>query len=263
MPRFAAKEACPLLWVASWPAGYDPSCCRLSSAPGSRDDAHLRDASGLAPGPRDTRAHLASLATPGEDDAIFWGPDPASEGAHSPHVAEPTTPLQQRMEEVDEGNETPRGAVFDLSPVRPPVHNRRGAPRLAAATALDVADLMEERQYEREKERRLFARLPKLDESPKTYAEAETFLATLESDADRAGATTRFCDPALSQISVAVRANFLGRMETKFPDAPSTYKRLTDPMVESDAPGKPERYLLREVKMTNPGSFGILPCANS
>ena len=31
VPRCASKEACPLLWVASWPTCYDPSCWRLSS----------------------------------------------------------------------------------------------------------------------------------------------------------------------------------------------------------------------------------------
>lgn len=49
--------------------------------------------------------------------------------------------------------------------------DRRGAPRLAAAAALGFADVMKERQYQREKERRVFGRVPKLDESAKAYAE--------------------------------------------------------------------------------------------
>lgn len=174
----------------------------------SRDDAYKRDALDLPPEARETRAHLALLETPGEDDASFWGPAPAFEGAHPPHVAKPTTPLQQGMEEVDEEDAMPRAGVFDLSPVRTPLRDRRGAPSLAAVRTLEVADLIEERQYESEKERRLFARLPKLDESPKTHAEVETFLATLESEADRAGATKRFYDFVLSQLSVAALASF-------------------------------------------------------
>ena len=87
--------------------------------------------------------------------------------------------------------ERPREEGLGLSPLRDTGRNRAGSvsPGFAsrnALAALEVVDLMEECHRARDKEKRLSARLPRLEESPKTYAEVELFFAAIEDEANRA-----------------------------------------------------------------------------
>lgn len=66
----------------------------------------------------------------------------------------------------------------------------------------------------------------------------EAFFATLEDEADHAGATRRLYDLSPSQMNAGARASLCGLMETNFPSAPPTYQLLTDAMVKSIAPDK-------------------------
>ena len=50
----------------------------------------------------------------------------------------------------------------------------------SALTALVIVDLTEEWHRVRDKEKRVYARLPRLEDSPKTYAEVKLFLTAIE-----------------------------------------------------------------------------------
>ena len=110
------------------------------------------------------------MGTAGDDEDGHWRNDFEPEEQRRPRVTEPSTPLQTGNEEVDFGVARPQEEGLGLSPTRDTARSRTGSapPGFAsrnALTALDVVDLMEERHRARDKEKRLHARLPRLEES--------------------------------------------------------------------------------------------------
>ena len=163
---------------------------RRSSGSGERvpdpneDDPLLRDALGLLSRIPDSAANIAMVGTAGDDEDGHWRTDFEPEEHRRPRVTEPSTPLQTGNEEVDFGVARPQEDGLGMFPTRDTARSRTGsAPSDFASrnalTAMEVVDLMEERHRTRDKEKRLYARLPRLEEPPKTYAEMELFLTAI------------------------------------------------------------------------------------
>ena len=115
----------------------------------------------------------------------------------------------------------------------------RVSPRRNALTALEVIDLMAERYRARDKEKRLYARLPRLEESPKTHAEVELFLTAIEEEAERAGLPDKLYKLAINQMSITLATSYRRLSGTKFSGLPPTYERLVEAMVEAWLPESP------------------------
>ena len=120
---------------------------------------------------------------------------------------------------------------------------------------MKVVDLMEERHWARDKEKRLYARLPRLEESAKTYAEVELFLTATEKEAEHAGLPDKLYELAINQMSIAFAASYRQLAATRFPEFPPTYERLVEAMVERVAPAKPKGHLPKEIKTLEPGKM--------
>ena len=153
------------------------------------DDPVLRDALGLPPGRPDATANIAKMGTAGDDEDGHWRTDFEPEEHRRPRITEPSTPLDTGHEEADFGAARPQEEGLGLSPIRATARGRTGSvppgfPSRSALTALEVMDLMEERHRARDKEKRLYARVPRLEESPKTYSEVELFLPAIEEEAE-------------------------------------------------------------------------------
>ena len=147
------------------------------------DGPVLRDALGLPSRLPDAAANIAMMGTAGDDDEGHWCTDFELEEHRRPRITEPSTALQTGNEETDFGVATLQEEGLGLSLLRDTARARTGSapPGFAsnnALTALEVVDLME---------KRLYARLPRLEESPKTYAEVELFLTAIEEEAEPAG----------------------------------------------------------------------------
>ena len=152
------------------------------------DDPVSRDALGLPPRFPNLTANVAMMGTAGDDEDGHWRSDFEPEVHRKPRVTEPSMPLQTCNEDVDFGVSRPQEDGLVLSPIREAARSRTGSvpPGFAsrnALTALEVLDLMEERHQVRDKGKRLHARLPRLGESPKTYAEVELFFTAIEEGA--------------------------------------------------------------------------------
>ena len=124
-------------------------------------------------------------------------------------------------------------------------------------TALEVVDLVEERYRARDKEKRLYARLQRLKESPKTCAEVELFLTAIEEGAERAGLPDKLYELGINQVSRTLATSYRRLAATKFPGLPPTYEGLVEAMVESVARGKPEGHLLKEIRTLEAGKMGV------
>ena len=129
----------------------------------------------------------------------------------------------------------------------------------SAITALEVVDVMEKRHRVRDKERRLDDRLPRREETPKTYAEVELFLIAIGNEAERAGLPDRRYELAINQMSITLATRYRRLAATKFPELPPTYERPVEAMVESVALGKPEGHLLKGIKTLEAKKMGSWP----
>ena len=119
---------------------------------------------------------------------------------------------------------------------------------------------MEERHRARYKEKRLYARLPRLEESPKTCAaEVELFVTTIKEEVKRAGLPDNLYELVINQMSITVATSYHRLAATKFPGLPPTYERLVEAMGESGAPKKPEGHLLKEIRTLEAGKMGVWP----
>ena len=118
---------------------------------------------------------------------------------------------------------------------------------------------MEERHRARDKEKRLYARLPRLEETPTIYTEVELFLAAIEKEAERAELPDRRCEPIINQMSITLATSYRRLAGTKFPGLPPAYERLVEAMVGSVAPQKPEDHLLKEIKTLEAGKMSVWP----
>ena len=160
---------------------------------------------------------------------------------------------------MDFGAARPPDEGLDLSPIREAARPRAGsvppgfAPRIARV-ALEIVDLMEEWHRVRDKEKRLDARLPWLEDSPKTDAEGELFLTAIEGEAERV-----VYELVINQMSSTLATNYRRLFSTKFPRLPESHETLVAAMVERVAPGKPEGHLLKEIKTLEVGKMGIWP----
>ena len=177
---------------------------------------------------------------------------------------EPSTPLQAGNEEVDFGVARPQEEGLGLSPIREAARSRNGSapPGFASRdvlTVLEVVDLMEERHRVRDEEKRLYARLLRLEESPKTCAEVELFLTAVEEMAERAGLPDKLYELAINQMSITLATSYHRLAVTKFPGLSPTYERLVEAMVGSVAPGKPKGHLLKEIRTLEAGKMGVWP----
>ena len=224
----------------------------------------LRDALDLSPRRLDANANIATMGTAGDDGDRHWRTDFEPEEHRRPRVIEPSTPLDTGHEEVDFGAVRPRKEGLGLPLIRataracagsvpPGFHSR------SALTALEVVDLVEERQRARDKEKRPYACLPRLEETPKAYAEVEFFLTAIEEEAERAGLPERRYKLAINQMSIILATSYRRLAATKFPGLPPTYERLVEALVERVAPGKPKGHVLKEVKTLKAGKMGVWP----
>ena len=118
---------------------------------------------------------------------------------------------------------------------------------------------MEERHRGRGKEKRLYARLPRLKESPKTYAEVELFLTAIEEKPERSGVPEKLYEVAINQMSITLAASYRRLAATKFLGLPPTYERFVEAIVGSVPPGKPGGHLLKEIKTLEAGKMGVWP----
>ena len=130
----------------------------------------LRDALGLLPRLPDSTANIAMMGIAGDDEDGHWRTDFEPEEHRRPKVTEPSTPLQTGNEDVEFGVARPQDEGLGLSPIRDTARSRTDSapPGFAsrnAPTPLEVVDLKAERHRAREKEKRLYARLPWLEES--------------------------------------------------------------------------------------------------
>ena len=103
----------------------------------------------------------------------------------------------------------------------------------------------------------MYARLPRLEESPKTYDEVELFLTAIEEEAERAGLPNKRYELAINQMSIARATSYRRLAATKFPGRLPTYERLVEAMVESVAPGEPEGHRLKETETFEAGQMGV------
>ena len=118
---------------------------------------------------------------------------------------------------------------------------------------------MEERHLARDKEKQLYARLPGLQGTPKSYAEVELFLTAIEEETERAGLPDQPYELAINQMSIIRAASYRRLAATKFPALPPTYGRPVEAMVESVARGKPNGHLLKEIKTVEARKMGVWP----
>ena len=243
---------------------------RRSSVPGERARAHneddpvLRDALGLPPRLPDATVNLAMMGTAGNDEDGHWRADFEPEEHRRPRITEPSTPLQAGNEEVDIGVAIPQEEGLGLSPIRDTARVQTGSapPGFASRntlTALEVVELMGERHRARDKEKRFYARLPRLEESPRAYAEMELFLTAIEEEAERAGLPDKLYELAINQLSITLATSYRRLSATKFPGLTPTYERLVEAMVEGVAPGNPEGHPLKEVRTLEAGNMGVCP----
>ena len=229
-----------------------------------KDDPVFRDAPGLPPGRPDATANIAMMATAGDDEDGHWRTDFEPEERWRPRITAPSTPLDTGHEEADFGAARPQGEGLGLSPIRATARARAGTvpprfPSRSALTALEVLDLIEERCQARDKEQRLYAPLPLLEESPKTYAEVELFLTAIQEEAEHAGLPNRRYELAINQMSINLATSYRRFAATKLPGLTATYGRLVEAMVESVAQGKPEGHLLKAIKELEAGKLGVWP----
>ena len=245
---------------------------RRSSVSGERTRAHsedegdpvLLDALGLPPGRSDAAANIAMMGTAGDNEDGHWRADFEPEEHRRPRITKPSTPLEAGNEEVDFGVAPPQEERLRLSPIRDTTRARAGSapPGFAsrsALTALEVVDLMDERHRAGDKEKRLYARLPRLEETPRTYAEVQLFRTAIEEEAERAGLPDKRYELAVNQMSITLTTSYRRLAATKFPGLPPTYERVVEAMVESVAPGKPEGHLLKAIKTLAAGKMGVWP----
>lgn len=94
----------------------------------------------------------------------------------------------------------------------------------------------------------MYTRLPRLEDSLKTYAEVELFLTAIEGEAERGGLQDRLYELAISQMSITLATSYRRLSATKLSGLPPTYERLVEAMVESAARGKPEGHLVKEIR---------------
>ena len=161
---------------------------------------------------------------------------------------------------MDFGAARPRQEGLGLSPIRDTARTYTGSvppgcPSRSALTALEVVDLMEKHYWARNREKRLYARLPRLEETPKTSAEVELFLTAIEETAERAGLPDRHNKLAINQMSIILATNYRQLAVINFPGLPLTYERLVEAMVENVAPATPEGHLLKEIKTLEAGKM--------
>ena len=209
----------------------------------NEDDPVLRDAFGLPPRLPDSTANIAMVGAAGDDEDGHWRNDFESEEHRRPRVTEPSTPLQTGNEEVDFGVARPQEEGLGLSPIRDAARSRTGSapPGFKSRNTLiapEVVDLMEERHRTRDKEKRLHARLPQLEESPRTYAEVELFLTAIDEEAGRVCLPDKLHELAINQMRITLATRYRRFAATKFPGLPLTYERQAEAMVESVAPAK-------------------------
>ena len=131
-------------------------------------DPVLRDALGLPPRSPSPTANVAMMRTAGDDEDANWHSDFEPEDHRRPRVTEPSTPVQAGNEEVDFGVAQPPDDGLGFSPVREAARSRTGSvppgfTSCNALTALNVADLKKERHRVRDKEKSLYAGLPRLE----------------------------------------------------------------------------------------------------
>ena len=148
------------------------------------DDTVLRDALGLSPRRPDATANSTTMETAGDDRDGHWRTDFEPEEHRGPRVTALSTRLDQGHEEVNFGAAPPREEGLGLSPIRDTARARAGSappgfPSRSALNAFEVVELVEKRHRVRNKEKPLYARLPRLEETPKTYAEVELFLTAI------------------------------------------------------------------------------------
>ena len=82
-------------------------------------------------------------------------------------------------------------------------------------TALEVVDSLEERHRVWDKEKRLYARLPRLEESPNGYAEVELFLTGIDEKAEHEGLPDRLYELAITQMSITLAMSYCPLAATK------------------------------------------------
>ena len=115
----------------------------------------------------------------------------------------------------------PQEEGLELSPIKDTARSRTGSapPGFASRntlTALEVVALMEERHRVRDTDKRLYSRLPRLEDSPKTYAEVELFLAAIEEEAECAGLPDKLYELAINQMSSMLATSYRRLSATKF-----------------------------------------------
>ena len=139
---------------------------RRSSGSGERvpapneDDSVLRDALGLPPRLPDFTANIAMIRTAGEDEDGHWRTDFEAEEHRRPRLRNPPRRFKPAMKRWSLGFARPQKERLGLSPIEDTARSRTGSapPGFAsrnALTALEVVDLMEERYWARDKEKRL------------------------------------------------------------------------------------------------------------
>ena len=230
----------------------------------NEEDCLLCDAHGLPLRPYDASANIAMMGTAAGDEHGHWRTDFEPAEPRRPNVTEPSTTLQTGNEAEGFGVARPHEEGFGLSPIRDTARVRTGSPPPGftssnALTALEVTDRMQEQHRARHKQRRLYARLRRLEESAKTYAEMELFLAAQQAEAERAGLPEKLHELGINPMSGTLAPGYLQLAATKFPGPPLRYERSIGAMVESVAPGKPEGHLFKEVKTLQPGKMGVWP----
>lgn len=198
----------------------------------------------------------------GDDEDAHWRSGFEPEEQRRPRVAEPSTPLQVGHGEVDFEAARPQEESLGLSPTREAACSCTGSVPAgvvspSALIALKVVDLMEERRRIRDKDKRLHARPPRLEDSQKTYAEVQVFLTAIEGEAERVGLQNKLYELAINQMSITLAANYRRLSATKFLGLPASCEKLVETLVKSVAPGKPEGHLL--IKTLGVGKTGVWP----
>ena len=164
-------------------------------------------------GPRATQEDLPSKRGGRATTRRPSGSDFEPEEHRKPRVMEPSTLLQAVNEDVDFGVARPQEDGLRLPPIREAARSRTGSvpPGFAsrnALTALEVVDLKKERHRVRDKEKRLYACLPRLEDFLKTYADVELFLTAIEQEAERAGLQDKLYELAINQMSITLATSY-------------------------------------------------------